>query len=189
MSPTKPWKHPCTGTNRQGQPCRKWAIVGGTVCPTHGGSVGRVKAAAERRIQAEAAEHELAELRTLGHPVPTDQVDPGQALLAMVGEAIGNVNALRRLVAEMPSPVDEAAREHALAELYRAWCGHQADFATRALRAGVEERQARVDESLVEILGRFVRDLLAAPELGLAVDVQQVGLEVAGRLMRALPAA
>lgn len=42
----------CTAhSSRTGEPCQKWAIRGGNVCNTHGGSIGRVKRAAEERIK------------------------------------------------------------------------------------------------------------------------------------------
>jgi hypothetical protein len=49
----KPRKLRCSARSaRTGKPCRKWAIAGGTVCPTHGGSAGHVKAAARERLAA-----------------------------------------------------------------------------------------------------------------------------------------
>lgn len=176
----------CGGLTKAGGTCRLPAGHGTPHpgvgrCDRHAGCTpSHVKAGART-----LAERELAELRSLGHPVPASEVDPGQALLAMVGEAVGNVDALRRIVADLP--VTGEGREAALEELYRAWCGLQADFATRALRAGVEERQEQRLGVLAELLGRFVRDLLSAPELALPFEAQQVGFEVAGRLMRALP--
>lgn len=40
----------CTAHTSSGKPCKRWAIVGGTVCPTHGGSAPQVREAARRRI-------------------------------------------------------------------------------------------------------------------------------------------
>lgn len=42
---------PCTAHRSNGEPCGRWAIRGGTVCPTHGGSAKQVKAAARARLQ------------------------------------------------------------------------------------------------------------------------------------------
>lgn len=38
-------------SSRTGKPCQRWAILGGTVCPMHGGSAPQVKAAAQLRIE------------------------------------------------------------------------------------------------------------------------------------------
>ena len=51
---------------------------------------------------------------------------------------------------------------------------------------------ATLVESVISALSQFVRDLAAAPELGLDEARQQAAIEVGGRLMqeiRALPAA
>lgn len=42
----------CAATNNRGEPCGRWAIVGGSVCPTHGGSAPQVIAAARERTQS-----------------------------------------------------------------------------------------------------------------------------------------
>lgn len=43
----------CTASSsRTGKPCKRAAIPGGTVCPTHGGSAPQVKAAAKLRLLA-----------------------------------------------------------------------------------------------------------------------------------------
>ena len=45
-------RHPrkCVAHRSDKELCERWAIEGGTVCPTHGGSVKRVKEAAQRRL-------------------------------------------------------------------------------------------------------------------------------------------
>lgn len=40
----------CGAKRSNGEPCKRWAIVGGTVCATHGGSAPQVKEAARRRV-------------------------------------------------------------------------------------------------------------------------------------------
>lgn len=42
----------CTAKNKRGEPCRRDAIRGGSVCRTHGGAAPQVKAAAEARLRA-----------------------------------------------------------------------------------------------------------------------------------------
>ena len=49
----------CTATNRAGAPCRKYSMVGQTVCRAHGGASPQAKAKAERMV-------ELAELKLRG---------------------------------------------------------------------------------------------------------------------------
>lgn len=45
------WNVRCTAhSSRTGEPCKKYAIIGGNVCSTHGGSAPAVKEAARRRI-------------------------------------------------------------------------------------------------------------------------------------------
>lgn len=42
----------CTAhSSRTGEPCKRWAILGGTVCATHGGRSPVVKAAAAERLR------------------------------------------------------------------------------------------------------------------------------------------
>jgi hypothetical protein len=40
----------CTARRTNGEPCKHWAIRGGTVCYTHGGAAPQVKAAAKQRL-------------------------------------------------------------------------------------------------------------------------------------------
>jgi hypothetical protein len=41
---------PCSAKRTNGQPCRAYAITGGTVCAAHGGRAPQVQHAARRRI-------------------------------------------------------------------------------------------------------------------------------------------
>jgi HEAT repeat protein len=42
----------CRAKRSNGEPCKRWAIVGGSVCMTHGGSAPQVRKAAEERLRA-----------------------------------------------------------------------------------------------------------------------------------------
>jgi len=44
------WAVRCRGHRRDGSPCKRWAIRGGFVCPTHGGSARQVRRAARLRL-------------------------------------------------------------------------------------------------------------------------------------------
>jgi hypothetical protein len=54
------WAVRCRGHRTDGSPCKRWAIRGGYVCPSHGGRARQVRRAAERRLL------EIAAYRTLG---------------------------------------------------------------------------------------------------------------------------
>ena len=49
------WAVRCRGHRGDGSPCRRWAIRGGFVCPSHGGRAGQVRRAARRRLTEIAA--------------------------------------------------------------------------------------------------------------------------------------
>lgn len=50
MNPTKRERRRCTAKNRRGGPCGRPPILGGFVCPKHGGALPRVRAKANERL-------------------------------------------------------------------------------------------------------------------------------------------
>jgi hypothetical protein len=86
----------CTAIAKStGEQCKRRPHPGTTKCVKHGSGAPQVRAAAKRRLALGQA---AAELDRLGIPV---EVDPSEAMLAMVHEAAGNVAFLRMRVAEL----------------------------------------------------------------------------------------
>ena len=155
-------KTQCVATAKlSGQRCRRSPIAGSTVCRVHGGSAPNVKAAAARRAQEEEARRQLA---ALGEP---EQVDPAEALLHLISWKYGEVKWLRQRVQDLPAdeltwgiaqtdvgvgpegPIDkvtEKASPSVWWALLRQAEDQLANYAERALRAGLEERRVRMAE-------------------------------------------
>jgi hypothetical protein len=86
----------CTAIAKStGEQCKRRPHPGTTKCVKHGSGAPQVRAAAKRRLALGQA---TAELDRLGIPV---EVDPSEAMLAMVHEAAGNVAFLRMRVQEL----------------------------------------------------------------------------------------
>lgn len=144
-----------------GERCRRPPIAGGKVCRVHGGAAPAVKAAAARNVQIESARGQMV---ALGQP---EAVDPAEALLQLIGWKYGEVKWLREKVQDLPSdelawgmtqtdvgrgpegPIDrvtEKASPSVWWSLLREAENQLADYAARALRAGIEERRVKVAE-------------------------------------------
>lgn len=171
----------CTARNRAGGPCGRYAITGGTVCPSHGGNAPQVRALAARRLEQRAAE---AAVVTLGLPV---DVTPTEALLDEVRWTAGHVAWLRTKVAELEvddlswgvtSEVEKGSGEFpgtditregkpsVWYELYARERDRLVKVCEATIRAGVEERKVRLAESqgalVAAVIGRVLDGMLAA---------------------------
>lgn len=82
-----PPKHCKARSSRTGEPCKKYAIVGGDVCNTHGGSAPQVREAARKRI------------------------------LRMVDDALTGMAALAGIAGSGLGAESEAVRQRALADI------------------------------------------------------------------------
>lgn len=173
--PTDPMHTKCKGTTRTGNPCGNRPIIGGTVCRMHGGSAPAVRAKAAERTQQDAARRALM---ALGEPVP---IDPAQALLDLIAWKHGEVQWLRSKVQAVRDEVlvwgatehregvgpegpisvtSERAQPNVWWSLLRQAEDQLSDYASKALRAGVAERQIRLAESTGAAIAGVVNVIL-----------------------------
>lgn len=192
----------CEARRSNGEPCRNWAVKGARVCRNHGGSAPQVKAAAARRRAEEQAAKAVA---LFGAP---KDVEPSQALLDLVHWTAGEVEywreQVRALAAEDPAaltwgltdhergvgpqgPIDKTTHQArpniAYVMLYAAQ-DRLAQYATAALKAGVEERRVRLAESQGSLVADVIRRILDA--LALTPEQQQLVPTVVPAQLRAL---
>lgn len=73
-------------SKRSGEGCKRAPIAGGTVCTMHGGAAPQVRAAAQRRLQDQAARVACWEL---GLPGFGEQPDAGMLKAARAYRAMG----------------------------------------------------------------------------------------------------
>ncbi|WP_139812789.1 hypothetical protein [Prescottella equi] len=86
----------CTARRSNGEPCRRIAIMGGTVCPTHGGSTAHVKRKA--RVRLDMAADKLAKgLLSLAE----DESIPPQVRLAAIRDALGRIGISEKTTLEV----------------------------------------------------------------------------------------
>ncbi len=82
-----PLKRKCKAKTSAGAPCQKWAIAGGMVCGTHGGSAPQVAAAAAVR----------ADLRAWG--MDDELLDPTETLLRLMSQSKRRADAMAEEIA------------------------------------------------------------------------------------------
>src|SRR5438046_1115634 len=104
----------CTALRTNGEPCSRWAIKGGNVCPFHGGSAPQVRAAARRRLQNEQLTSKVVDL--LDELDPDDPQHPVEVLLTAVDRSAAMGRLLEQLVGILsptyePDRLDERARK------------------------------------------------------------------------------
>ena len=167
----------CTAkSKRSGERCKRSAILGGTVCTSHGGRTPVVKAAAERRLAMRKASEQFA---ALGRDPDAEPVDPAEALLRLVTNKHLEVQWLRHMIQQirtdgdtadtpMSSPLVWGVTSHqtgvgpmgpvdveskgADLNVWVKWLHTAEDalarYAAAALKAGVQRRQLELQEAL-----------------------------------------
>jgi hypothetical protein len=165
----------CTAISKQtGKQCKAKAIPGGTVCRWHGGAAGQVKAKAA--IRAEVMNWGLGDTH----------VDPGEVLLRLVTQSAARA---QRYASELESLVDEEGLTAAMigeiqiptkhggykageyirgvAQLEAQERDRCANFATKAVAAGLAERTVRIAERqgqlMVEMVQAALREVDVSP--------------------------
>jgi hypothetical protein len=202
-------KRQCVATaSSTGERCTKAPIRGATVCATHGGSVGRVKAAAARR-EAEAAA--TAAAAKYGAPVTTTSPaalrDELNRTAGIIDWLTARVQALdegdltwgtERRIIKTPGPgqgsqqsapqmeVTQSGRPHVYVAMLERERHHLAGVAAEMARLGIEARVARAAElagaQIVAVLEAYARELGHDPR---GIDVQIA----ASRALAAVPGA
>jgi hypothetical protein len=168
----------CTATNGRGERCKRRPILGGTVCPTHGGKAPQVRAAAERRVIEQTAR---AEVVLFGG---RRDIHPADALLELVQWTAGEVDYWRHRVRLLDEDAltwgvtkvkeggdDRGTTEEAkpnIAYVMLVDASNRLErYSTAALKAGVDERRVRLAEQqgtllhgvLVAVLGELGHDV------------------------------
>jgi hypothetical protein len=151
----------CVARTKRGR-CRKWPIRGGSVCATHGGSVGRVRAAADRRVARADALSELGKLRLFD---AATEVDPDRVLLVELARSASAVAWLSRVVGELDAV-------HVVAGDQRVWLDLLNDERTRlarlaevASKLGLEREGVDQAERQGAALAAVVRGVLDALDI------------------------
>lgn len=197
-NPRKGRRLKCSATVRStGLPCGRWAINGGTVCPSHGGRAPQVKAAAARRVAVAEAQRRL--------DIPAD-VNPRDALAAELARSVawvawlgGQVGAqddtalvwgATKAVDKLPGPQSlggvertEEAKPSIWWTMYVEERKRLVETAKVAHACGVEDRKVQLAIAQAELLLMVVTGLVA--DLGHDIEEPSTKRAVVGWLRKA----
>lgn len=188
-------KRKCVAHKSDGKPCANWAVQGATVCTAHGGAAPQV--AARAAVRAEVMRWGLGDAN----------VDPGEILLRLVSQSAARAGRyadeiaeqvgadesgdLRKaLIAEIWIP-GETGEKYKAGEYIRALAKLENDerdrcagFATKAIAAGLAERQVRLAERQGALIADLFRAVMDDPDLGLTPEQRRAMPDVARRHIR-----
>ena len=167
----------CKATSNKGEQCKRYAIKGGTVCRSHGGAAPQVKARADITYEA------------MSWGFTDKTVDPGETLLRLVTQSAARAQRyaaeLEKLVEESPSLREALVADiwiqpergeaykageyiRGLAKLEAEERDRCANFATKAIAAGLAERQVRLAEqqgaAMFEMVKKALNEVTLTPE-------------------------
>lgn len=161
---------PCTSIRKTGDRCKRRPIKGGTVCYTHGGAAPQVKAAAARRVAAQAIEAKAA--KDVAYEGLEPVVDPlgelgklASAANAMMLSLGAQVNALPEL-----EVMDMKSQPHVrvVMELYERAMDRSHKFLDSLVKHGYMERQMQLAETeamlVAGVLRRVIQGMGLTPE-------------------------
>ncbi|QZY83673.1 hypothetical protein K7G68_08915 [Micrococcus luteus] len=176
--PMKPRR--CKAHTTAGNPCRRAPILGGEVCPSHGGRAPQVKAAAERRHAAQALEADARAVLAFEAVEPI--ADPVLALAELAAEVRATLRALGQRVNALQDPryVSPLGTEQTRAEL--TLLGQYQDRLARMLTAlgqfDLDDRRVRITEAqaavVVQVLDRLFAFLDLEPQRKAEADAEVV---------------
>lgn len=172
----------CTATNKAGHRCGSNPIRGATVCWKHGGAAPQVKALAAVRLEVSRWQ------------IGDQTEDPGDVLQRLVTQSYRRVELvsaeMERRLTESKSLSDLLVGD-AMGEfgkigeyltglaIYEAQERERAaNFAAKAVAAGLGERQVRLAERQGELLATVLRAIMQDPRLGLSESQQAVFIPV-----------
>lgn len=154
----------CNGHNNRGEQCGKTPIKGATVCRTHGGSAPQVRAAAEQRQLAAAADEALKASLWPGLTNATPVKDPVASLERLAG-------ALEQLVDQAGDRVTklqhvaggkDLTQLRAEVTLLERALGHLRGVLVDMARLGIAERHVQLEQERAALV---VAAFMAAVEV------------------------
>lgn len=163
----------CTAhSSRTGKRCRKHAMIGVSVCGSHGGRAPQVRSAAKERLRQQLAREQVAMLGL------RREVDPQTALLEEVWRAAGHVAWLGQRVQRLTEADVES--DTTWVPLYQDERDRLARVAKAAIDAGIAERSVGLAEDQAQRLAQVISAVLT--DLGHDLDDpkvrQVVGLQL-----------
>lgn len=188
----------CSASKGNGDPCKRPAVKGASVCASHGARAPQV--AAKAAVRAEVMAWGLG----------SADVDPGEILLRLVSQSAARAERyareLEQIVADTRAQYPDAediitkalvgetwvvaeqgdaykAGEYirGMAQLEAQERDRCAGFAAKGIAAGLAERQVRLAEREGALIADVLRAVLADPELGLSDEQRRAVPDVARR--------